>query len=104
MFVSEMLNTMKSALVPKGTATLVKLQLNNYGYMDKKLVDEAMAQFENTVLMPAIYGELTPLEKLGAQLLLDTANISIGVSPLKEDADQCKCSSSGKQCGCTFSD
>ena len=71
--VGELIKKLREQLVPGGTAPIVKLHLEGYGYFSHADVVKAIDRLEYAMTIGHALGEkLNPLESMGAQLLLDS--------------------------------
>lgn len=73
----ELLAQMREALRPQGTAPVVRLFLRDNTYYDEAYVKEILADLATklTLIHAGLEDKLSPLEKLGVQVLLDSAYI-----------------------------
>jgi len=74
----EIIKNLREALVPKGTAPVVRLFLNDMGgnYFNEDFVQQCINDFETKIFLAStgLY-EITALEKLAIHVLLDSAYI-----------------------------
>jgi len=68
----ELVQRLKTEVVPKGLLPMVRLQLRNHGFVAQETVAEAISQLEAHASTSVLSGPLNGLEKLGLLLLLDT--------------------------------
>jgi len=66
----------RERLVPQGTSPVVRLFLES-SYFDETFVKDCINEMERQALYQIILGEFTPLQKLGAQVLLNSAYINL---------------------------
>lgn len=73
----DLLAQIREALKPKGTAPVVKLFLRDNTYYDEAYVKKILADLSTRLICihAGFDDELTPLEKLAVQVLLDSAYI-----------------------------
>lgn len=68
---------LRSTLQPQGTAPLVRLFLSKDAYFDVEFVNACIDQVEKIHVGIVLEGEISTLEKLAIQVLLDSAYINL---------------------------
>lgn len=71
----DVINELKSALVPQGTLPVVRLFLNSSSYFNKPYIDECIQDLEKAIFNISLGEPLTALQKLAINVLLDSAYI-----------------------------
>jgi hypothetical protein len=78
-----LIERLRNALQPRGTAPVVSLRLNGVAMFNKEFVDLCLDELEKMPMRAAVGDGPTNLEKLAYQLLLDSAYID-----LKQEAER----------------
>jgi hypothetical protein len=68
---------MRCALVPGGTLPVVKLHLNNHGYVNHDLILRCLDEIDKLPMKQALGEPLSELERLAIMLLMDSAYIEL---------------------------
>ncbi len=74
---NDVLNQLRAALKPKGTAPLVRLALKDNSYFDESFVKGVLSALSMRLVLINVGMDdpLSPLEQLGLRVLLDSAGI-----------------------------
>jgi hypothetical protein len=72
-----LIERLRNALQPKGTAPVVQLRLSGYGMFNSDFVTKCLDELERMPMRAAVGDGPTNLEKLAYQLLMDSAYIDL---------------------------
>jgi len=81
----ELFTQLRENLQPRGSEPLVRLFLKDSTYVDLAVVKQCINDAESLMTTGLLGQKPTALEKLGLQVLLDSARISVDNPPEKED-------------------
>jgi len=72
-----MFDALRTALVPQGTASIVRLQMQGAATFDALFIQQAIGELEKACTWQAMgMGDLTKLEQLALHLLCDSAGLT----------------------------
>lgn len=74
----DFINIMERTLVPQGTLPLVRLFLKDSSYFSEEFIKSCIQEIERLPMNMALGEKITPLQKLGMYVLLDSAYIERG--------------------------